>query len=174
MTRAEILKLHNSRNYKITNSLGVYDIYKYIRKHKWYNIGCPVTEKQFYAIIRQVNLLLIDKLINEGEIKLPKRMGKLELRKVKNEAKFVNGKLIVNYPIDWNKTIDLWIKDSNAQKQKLLIRDTSRHYSFYVYYNKRKANYNNKSFMYFQPNRNIPLAVKKRQEKGLMDAYSKK
>ena len=46
------------RNYKITNSIGVYDLYKLIRKNHWYDIGRPLKEHEFYAIIRKVNSLL--------------------------------------------------------------------------------------------------------------------
>ena len=54
----KVLRRHDSRNHKITNSLGVYDAYKYIRKNKWLDIGRPLKEKEFYRIIREVNKLL--------------------------------------------------------------------------------------------------------------------
>jgi hypothetical protein len=37
--RAKILKLNEPRKHKIKNSIGVYDVYKRIRKNKWMNIG---------------------------------------------------------------------------------------------------------------------------------------
>jgi hypothetical protein len=43
------------RYYKVNNSLGVYDAYKWIRKNKWFNIGRPLKEHEFYSIIRKVN-----------------------------------------------------------------------------------------------------------------------
>ena len=42
--RREILKIDGPRKHKINNSNGVYDSYKWIRKHKWLNIGGPLTE----------------------------------------------------------------------------------------------------------------------------------
>ena len=50
-----IKKNKESRLHKITNSFGVYDSYKWIRKNKWLNIGRPVTEHEFYSIIRTMN-----------------------------------------------------------------------------------------------------------------------
>ena len=42
--KSSIQHLQDNRNHKITNSLGVYDSYKYIRKNKWLDIGRPLTE----------------------------------------------------------------------------------------------------------------------------------
>jgi hypothetical protein len=69
------------RNFKVKGSVGVYDMYKAIRKHHWYNIGRPVTEKEFYGIIRGINNLLAEELANGQSVDLPDRMGRLELRK---------------------------------------------------------------------------------------------
>ena len=41
--------------FKVRNAFTIYQIYKFIRKHGWYNIGRPVTEKEFYSIIRNLN-----------------------------------------------------------------------------------------------------------------------
>lgn len=40
------------KKFKVTGSWGIYDAYKSIRRHKWYDIGRPLTEKEFYAIVR--------------------------------------------------------------------------------------------------------------------------
>ena len=37
--KARILKIHDTRTHKVTNSLGVYDSYKWLRKNKWFDIG---------------------------------------------------------------------------------------------------------------------------------------
>ena len=59
-----IKKNKESRFHKITNSFGVYDSYKWIRKNKWLNIGRPVTEHEFYSIIRTMNKELTKNEIN--------------------------------------------------------------------------------------------------------------
>ena len=70
-----------NRNIIVTNSWGVYDAYKLIRKNGWYNIGRPLKEKEFYAIVRGVNKLLAENIINGETVKFPEKMGLLELRK---------------------------------------------------------------------------------------------
>ena len=78
-----VLKRSTKKQSKIRDSIGVYDIYKHIRKNKWYDIGEPVTEHDFYAIIRGVNRLLAKELINGAIITFPYRMGCLMLTRNK-------------------------------------------------------------------------------------------
>ena len=53
--RNEIIKNNKGcRKFKVSGSWGIYDAYKLIRKNKWYDIGRPLTEKEFYSIIRQI------------------------------------------------------------------------------------------------------------------------
>ena len=73
--KSQTLHLNNTRVHKINNSLGVYDIYKLIRKNKWLNIGRPLTEHEFYSIIRTVNNYLASSFIEGYTIKFPHRMG---------------------------------------------------------------------------------------------------
>ena len=73
--------MHDSRNHKVTGSLGVYDAYKYIRKNKWFDIPRPLKEGEFYRIIRRINDYLADELVKGKEVKLPHRLGTLEIRK---------------------------------------------------------------------------------------------
>ena len=84
--RAQILRLNDSRSHKVSGSLGVYDAYKWIRKNKWLNIGSPISEHDFYSIIRRINNCLADELIKGTDINLPHRLGRLEVRK--NAAKY--------------------------------------------------------------------------------------
>ena len=94
--KSAIQGLQNTRTHKVTNSLGSYDAYKYIRKNKWFNIGRPLTEHEFYQIIRRINNYLAEELINGNDVIFPNRMGKLELRK-RNSLPIIdkNGKLVV-------------------------------------------------------------------------------
>lgn len=86
--RRKILKINGPRKHKINNSLGVYDIYKFIRKNKWLNIGAPVSEHNFYSIIRAVNNSLADLLSKGHDINLPCQMGRLEIRKYDAKISF--------------------------------------------------------------------------------------
>lgn len=171
MTREEILKVKDSRKHRVTNSIGVYDAYKYIRKNKWLNIGQPLKEHEFYSIIRGVNDLLADNLSNGIEVVLPYRMGKLELRKknavIKADEK---GQIKTNLPIDWDRTLKLWCEDKESMENKTLIRQEEKEL-FKVFYNRLKCNYNNCSFYEFNVNRSIKKKLKQNIKNGMIDAY---
>lgn len=165
-----IKKANSSRNHKVNNSLGVYDAYKWIRKNKWFDIGKTLTEHEFYSIIRKINEYLADNFIEGNDIKLPHRMGILELRKFDARIDFKNNKIETNLPIDWNKTLKLWYEDEEAFSNKTLIRVEEREL-FKVYYNKQSAKYNNKSFYEFKVNRELKLRLKRRIKDGRLDAF---
>lgn len=165
----KVLKKRVKKHGKVCNSFGVYDAYKIIRKNKWYGIDRPLTEHEFYTIIRSINLLLADELSKGNEVVFPYRMGSLELRKSKRGAAFKEGKLKISYPVDWQATLKLWYDDIEAQKDKILIRvenDTVYH----IKYNKYKAVYNNKGYYQFVVNRAIKQKLKEHIIDGTVDA----
>ena len=164
----KMLKKGNSHKDKVNNSWGVYDAYKHIRKNKWYDIGRPLKEGEFYAIIRNVNNYLASEIAKGNTITLPSRMGKLELRKQERGVSIVDGKLRITYPINWHDTLRLWYEDPEEMKKKTLVRrNTSQVYR--VKYNKWTANYENQSYYEFTLNRFIKLALKDNINKGLVD-----
>lgn len=167
--RKDLLKINESRVHKVKNSLGVYDAYKWIRKNKWLGMS-PISEHDFYAIIRTVNKALADKFLYSGSIKLPLRMGEIVLRKYKPSITLQDGKIKTNLPIDWDSTLQLWSEDKESYKKRTLIRIEEKEI-FKVLYDKSKALYNNKSFYTFSLNRNIKIALKKQLKNGLLDAF---
>ena len=170
--KSSIQHLQENRTHKITNSLGVYDAYKYIRKNKWFDIGRPLTEHEFYQIIRRVNNYLAEELVNGNDITFPNRMGKLELRK-RNSLPVIdkNGNLKVTYAIDWDNTLKLWYEDEEAFNNKILVRLPERNI-FRIKYNKNTANHNNKSFIELQVNRNIKVRLKQKIKNNEIDAFN--
>lgn len=165
-----VQKVEESRVHKITGSLGSYDAYKYIRRNKWFDIGRPLKEGEFYKIIREVNSLLAEELIKGNQINLPHRLGTLEIRKRPTRVAIVEGKLVTNLPIDWDATLQLWYEDKEAYNNKTLVRIENEEV-FKVYYNKKEANYNNKSFYDFKPNREIKRSLTKSAREGILDAF---
>lgn len=153
---------------KVRNSIGVYTFYKMIRKHKWFNIGRPLKEHEFYNIIRSINNLLAEEIALGNSVNFPCRMGTLELRKYQPTARFVNGKLRLSYPIDWEKTLKLWYTDEEAKKNKILVRLEETDV-YKIKYSKYKANYENKSFYEFSVNKGIKKSLKDNIKKGLVD-----
>ena len=167
--RKEVLKVNKSRIHKIKNSLGVYDAYKWLRKNKWLNVG-PVSEHDYYAIIRTVNKFLILNFLSTGSIKLPKRLGEIVLRKYPAKIVLKNNKVQTNLPIDWDATLKLWSEDKESYNNRVLIRAEEKEI-FKVFYDKSKALYNNKSFYSFELNRDIKKALKIKLKEGKLDAF---
>ena len=170
MTREEILKVNNTRVHSVTKSLGVYDAYKFIRKRGWIDIGQRLTEHQFYSIVRKINNLLAENLSLGIDIKLPHRMGTIELRKINTYVKIKDDKLKTNLPIDWDRTLKLWCKNEEYYKNKTLIKMEEKEL-FKVYYNKNKADYTNKSFYQFNVNRELKKTLKENIKEGKVDAF---
>lgn len=168
--RSKVLKLKGPRKHKVRGSIGVYDIYKYIRKNKWFDIGQPITEHQFYFIIRRINELLIESLIEGHDIIFPCRMGTLELRKYIPKFRLVDGKVKAYLPIDWDRTLKLWSEDEEAYKEKTLVKMEKKEI-FKVCYNRFKANYNNKAYYEFIVNRDFKRKLKQAVDFGNVDGF---
>ena len=165
-----IKKVNEPRTHRVNNSLGVYDSYKWIRKNKWLNIGRPLTEHEFYSIIRRVNDYLADSFLHGNDIKLPHRMGRIELRKYDVRISFDGEKVKTNLPIDWDKTLKLWYEDEEAYKEKTLVRREGKEI-FKIYYNRQSANYNNQVFYEFNANRELKKRLNQRIKEGVLDAF---
>lgn len=153
---------------KVRNSWGTYDCYKKIRKNGWNGIGQPVSEKDFYAIIRGINLLIADNIANGITVKLPFKMGVLELKKFQKGVSFVDGKLKNTYPIDWHNTLLLWDNDEEAREKKIRLRHENE-WVYHVRYDKGKAGFNNKVFYNFALNTFIKRALSKNIKSGKVD-----
>lgn len=168
--KVAVQRAPDSRVHKITGSLGSYDAYKYIRKNKWFDIGQRLTEKQFYKIIRTINDFLAQALSRGVEIKLPHRLGVLEVRKRPTRISLIDGKVVTTMPIDWDRTLKLWYEDPESYQNRTLVRIETEEV-FKIYYNKNTANYNNKSFYEFKPNRDVKRRLNKYIKMGILDAF---
>lgn len=165
-----VKKVSESRVHKVNSSLGVYDAYKFLRKRKWVDIGRCLTEHEFYSIIRKVNNYLADTFLQGKDIKLPHRMGRIELRKYEARVSFDGKKVKTNLPIDWDKTLRLWYEDEEAYENKTLVKVEEKEI-FKVYYNKQLADYNNQVFYEFNVNRELKRRLKQRIKEGKLDAF---
>lgn len=168
--RTSVCHLNEHRTHKVSGSLGVYDAYKFLRKRKWLNIGRPLTEHEFYSIIRKVNDYLADSFLHGNDIKLPHRMGRIELRKYDVRVSFDGEKVKTNLPIDWDRTLKLWYEDEEAYENKTLVKVEEKE-TFKVYYNRQLADYNNQSFYEFNVNRELKKRLKQRIKEGKIDAF---
>ena len=163
--RKSIVPSHKGQKFKVTGSWGVYDAYKYIRKHGWFNIGHPVTEKDFYATIRGIHKLLAEQLAKGETVTFPWRMGQLEIRRSHRGVSIVGGQLKITYPVDWINTLHLWHTDAEAFRNKTLLRHENE-WIYRIKYIKDKANYDNKLFYQFDVNTFIKRALKENIKQG--------
>lgn len=150
--KLQIVKAHGPKIHKIRNSFGVYDVYKWIRRNKWLDIGGPITQHQFYFIIRNINKELIQQFFTKQCIVLPHKMGRIELVKNKTKVVIKDGKLKIKKAINWGETLEYWNQDKEAFDKRILIYNTAQ-YIFKIIYSKIKANYKNKQVFFFYPNR---------------------
>ena len=156
------------RKITVSNSWGVYDAYKHIRKNGWYDIGRPLKEHEFYAIVRGVNNLLADSLSRGETVKFPCRMGSLELRKYECGVSIVGGKLKNTYPVDWEGTWKLWFEDADALSNKTLLRMEEKEI-YHIRYIKHTATYENKQFYQFKTGHRVKKQLKENIKKGATD-----
>ena len=78
--RRRVLKVNETRVHKITHSLGVKEAFLWSRKNKFYDTK-SISECDYYKIVRTVNKLMAEELLNSRDVKLPQKMGILEVRK---------------------------------------------------------------------------------------------
>lgn len=161
------------RNYKITNSFGVRDVYRTLRHEGWKGIGKPLSEHEFYSIVRKMNDLLAVEIANGRTVRFPYRMGKLELVKKPLVCKVRNGKIKSGHPVLWHDTLKLWYGDPDARKRKLLVRTTAE-WLYLIEYKKFSANYHNKKYYGFQVNRSIRTAMQRKVRDGELDTLWQK
>lgn len=166
-----IKRVNGPRLHKVKNSYGVYDGFKFYRKNRPKEHKYVLTESQYFSIIRKVNEMLGESLINGEDITLPHRLGRLEIRKY--EAKItVNGeKVRTNLPIDWDRTLKLWYEDEESYKNKTLIKVEEKEI-YKIYYNRNIANFTNKTFYQFDVNRELKKRLKQNIKKGKIDTFT--
>lgn len=166
----KLKKVSSTRKHKVSNSYGVRDGFKYYRKTKPKDSKYVLEDIEYYKIIRTINNKLKEKLLEGKDITLPCRMGKLELRKLEKGINIVNGKVVNNYPISWDKTLKLWYEDEDAYNRKILVKEESKNV-FKIYYDKYSANYNNKKFYQFSTNRDLKLKLKEKIQDNKIEAF---
>lgn len=168
-----IKKVSTKKKFKISNSYGVFDANKYFMSIKPKEEDYIISRSLYYKIIRRINNLLIEDLLNGEVIKFPYRMGELEIVKTETFVNIKNNKIVTNLPINWNKTLELWYNDKEAKNSKIIIRDENK-YIFKINYNKSTATFQNKSFYNFAINRFIKLKLKDKIQNNQLDAFLKK
>jgi hypothetical protein len=132
----------------------------------------------YCKVLDTFNKALRDEILyNSFDYNMPSRLGLLGIRK-KKLTPWINedGDLVNPLPIDWKATNDLWAVDSQAKKQKKIVRHFNEHSKGYIaqwYYSTTKATYQWKSAYSFIPCRTAKLELSKimKDEDNKIDYY---
>lgn len=166
--RKTVLKTEGKHHFTVTNSHGIREAWRWLKKNKWLGLQ-PISEKDFGEIIKVFHQTLQDQLLQGKIVRLPHRMGCLEIRKYETSIQYKGGKLKTNLPVNWGATLKLWYEDKEAHDNKTLVRFENKN-TFIIYYNKTTVAFNNKSFYQFIPTRVLKKKLKQRIAKGDFDA----
>ena len=80
----------------------------------------PVDKSIYLQITNQFMKFLSSKLLSQGEINIPERLGKLSIYGKKVKVKVEDGQIKGLAP-DWVKTKELWESDEEAKNKKQLV-----------------------------------------------------
>ena len=80
----------------------------------------PINISQYVQIINHFMKFLSSKLLSQGEINIPERLGKLSIYGKKVKVKVEDGQIKGLAP-DWVKTKELWESDKEAKNKKQLV-----------------------------------------------------
>ena len=144
--------INKERHFKVKNSWGVYDYYKYYRKNRPKDKRYVLTEGQFYKLFRGVNRILANEFATKHYLELPCKMGEIYLLQRKSRSYFKDGKVRTNRSVDWDSTLKMWYEDKDMMEKKQLIYKESQAVPRFRY-SKKNAIYANKSFYEFTINR---------------------
>ena len=159
------LQKRGSNPYSIKNCLGSRDAWKGIRKNKWKTLGnVPFDQGLYSKIISTVNKYIVERVLEGHEVELPHKMGSILLGKRRTSVFFENGECKSTYITDWIKTLEYWYKDEEARNKHQKIKVITD-YLFNVRYCKKRANYTNKRFYLFRPNRSLLKRLGKQADK---------
>lgn len=157
---------------KIPAHYGMKDYYNYfVKKYPEYNIS----RATYNEIITEYNKELCNILIEDLQISLPFRMGKIEVLKQKRKVYInENNKVINTNPVDWKATNELWERSEEAKERKILIRHSNIKtggYVFRVDYNKSNAVFKNKRVYFFKAIRDLARNITERIEDYSLPKY---
>lgn len=104
----EVQNVHGSRKHKISGSKNTIDGLRYYRKIRPKEKEFVLKDKEYLSIIREMNNLVVDYLIENKSIRLPAGFGKLEVVKYETKSWIdEDGKFMSTKKIDMNSTLKL-------------------------------------------------------------------
>jgi len=108
----------------------------------------------------------------DGEIiKLPCRMGEILVGRYTGGPRIdKDGNLKIGYAVDWNRTLELWHEDEEAERDKILLRHEIKEKAK-VYLSKRSARFENQTYYKFKLVRILNNQIKNKLKEGTMSGF---
>lgn len=169
----EAKNVHSNRKHKITGSQNTISGFHYYRKIRPKEKEFTLKDKEYLSIIREMNNLVADYLVENKSIRLPAGFGKLEI--VKYETKCwidENGKLISTKKIDMHSTFKLWYEDEESRLNKTLVRYNDE-FIFRIKYPPKGRMYRYNGYYSIKFNRQLQQKLKLAIQAGNYDTYLK-
>lgn len=168
-------KEQDKRTHIVNADYGTNDYYRFWKSR---NKHVNINRKTYGKIVREFNEHVRDRLSNKGAgYIIPAGLGKIELRKFKNEVKIdEDGSIINHLPTNWKETRKLWNENPKAREKRIKIKFTNEHtdgHMFRIAYLRSKATYKNKSVYKMRFNRIMKRQLSKSIFLGRIDAFLK-
>lgn len=157
--KKQVKKVYTKRQYKIRNCFDIQRCFTYYRRHRPQESKFVITESQFYKILNAVHEEFIQQLLTGVDVILPMHMGCIRIVKSYPSVKYKDGELRNTYPIDWNKTIELWYEDEEAFRNKTLVRKIVN-VKYCIIYSKKEAEYKNMYYFMIRFTRSLQKRVR--------------
>ncbi len=169
----ETKKVSDKRNHKIKGSVGSIDGFYHYRKIRPDEKMFVLSNIQYLSIIREMNFLVVDEIINNGSVNLPEAFGRIEVIKHESNSWIdKDGNLVTTKPVDIHSTMKLWYEDEECRNNKTLVRYDNE-YTFKLRYNKRTARCKDVRYFKFQFGRYIKSKLKDAIVSTDYDAFEK-
>lgn len=142
-------KRDRSRKRIGSDSAGSVELYWMIRGDSSFKVPKGINKDKFIKIVSLMNQLYAEDLVTGKSVAFPYNMGGIEVVQREGKAWMHDGKVHVNYPINWKGTWELWLTDEEAKQNKTLVRwDKKTLYT--VRYSKLGCSYLNHEFYRFR------------------------
>lgn len=169
----EVQNVHGKRKHKITGSQNTISGFSYYRKIRPKEKEFVLKDKEYLSIIREMNNLVADYLIENKSIRLPAGFGKLEVVKYETKSWIdESGKFISTKKVDMNSTIRLWYEDEESRINKTLVRYDDE-FVFRFNYPQHGRMYKYNGYYSIKFNRQLQQKLKLAIQAGNYDTYLK-
>lgn len=165
--------VNSNRKHKITGSQNTISGFHYYRKIRPKESEFVLKDKEYLSIIREMNNLVSDYLIENKSIRLPSGFGKIEIVKYETKSWIdESGKFVSSKRVNMNETFKLWYEDEESRNNKTLIRYDDD-FIFRIKYPQIGRIYKYNSYFSIRFNRKLRYKLMLAIKSGNYDTYLK-